>query len=119
MKISTLATLTISRVLASQALAGPLKEAKINRIVNDVKVVEPLLRTLNDAYLKKDADAMKRLMSDDHIAILQTPARAGDRINNAGDFHILATGRFFDHPPHLAVTEQRNFHNWGLGVGGR
>src|SRR5262249_6251394 len=29
-----------------------------------------LLKTLNTAYLKKDVDTMKRLMSDDHVAIL-------------------------------------------------
>ena len=38
---STSLTLTVLAALASHALAGPLKEAKINQIVNDVKVVEP------------------------------------------------------------------------------
>src|SRR6516164_9150315 len=38
------------------------------------KVVESL-KTLNNAYLKKDVDIMKRLMSDDHLAILASGQR--------------------------------------------
>ena len=41
MKPTTLSTLATLAVLASQTLAGPLREAKINQIVNDVKIVEP------------------------------------------------------------------------------
>ena len=41
----------------------------------DAKAVEQLLRTLNDAYLKKDIDSMKRLMSDDHVAIVASGQR--------------------------------------------
>ena len=41
MKLNILPTLATLTVLTSQILAGPLKEAKINQIVNDVKVVEP------------------------------------------------------------------------------
>lgn len=41
MKPTSLSTLAILAALASHALGGALKEAKINQIVNDVKVVEP------------------------------------------------------------------------------
>jgi uncharacterized protein (TIGR02246 family) len=41
----------------------------------DAKAVEQLLRTLNDAYFKKDVDTMKRLMSDDHVAIVASGQR--------------------------------------------
>lgn len=33
------------------------------------------LRTLNNAYVKKDLDAMKKLMADDHLAILGSGQR--------------------------------------------
>ena len=33
------------------------------------------LKMLNNAYLKKDVDTMKRLMSDDHVAILASGQR--------------------------------------------
>jgi hypothetical protein len=33
------------------------------------------LKTLNNVYLKKDVDTMKRLMSDDHVAILASGQR--------------------------------------------
>src|SRR5262245_38726249 len=38
------------------------------------KVVQSL-RTLNNAYVKKDVEAMKKLMSDDHLAILGSGQR--------------------------------------------
>jgi len=38
------------------------------------KVVQSL-RTLNNAYVKKDIEAMKKLMSDDHLAILGSGQR--------------------------------------------
>lgn len=41
MKSTSLSTLAILAALVSPALGGALKEAKINQIVNDVKVVEP------------------------------------------------------------------------------
>jgi hypothetical protein len=41
MKTASLHTLTILALLSSPALAGPLREAKIHQIVNDVKIVEP------------------------------------------------------------------------------
>lgn len=41
MKLTALPSLALLTALASHAFAGPLKEAKINQIVNDVKLVEP------------------------------------------------------------------------------
>lgn len=41
MKATALSALAILTSLAAHALAGPLREARINQIVNDVKVVEP------------------------------------------------------------------------------
>lgn len=41
MKTASLHTLTFLALLSSPALAGPLREAKIHQIVNDVKIIEP------------------------------------------------------------------------------
>ncbi|MGB8170204.1 MAG: FecR domain-containing protein, partial [Chthoniobacteraceae bacterium] len=41
MKLQALPALALCAALISHAFAGPLKEAKINQIVNDVKLVEP------------------------------------------------------------------------------
>jgi hypothetical protein len=41
MKTTTISAFAILTALISPAFAGPLKEAKINQIVNDVKVIEP------------------------------------------------------------------------------
>ena len=39
------------------------------------KKVQDFLQTLNNAYIKKDLDTMKRLMTDDHLAILASGVR--------------------------------------------
>lgn len=41
MKFTAPASLAILTALASHVVAGPLKEARINQIVNDVKLIEP------------------------------------------------------------------------------
>ena len=41
MKLNTLPAMVLLTALSTHAFAGPLKEAKINQIVNDVKVIEP------------------------------------------------------------------------------
>ena len=41
MKLIALPTLALLTALTAPAFAGPLKEAKINQIVNDVKLIEP------------------------------------------------------------------------------
>ena len=50
---------------------------------------------------------------DAHVGVFDVPARAGHGVNHAGDFDLPAAGRLFDHPPHLAITEQRYLHSRG------
>jgi ketosteroid isomerase-like protein len=56
-----------------------------------VKEVEQAIRTLNEAFVKKDADTIRRLMADEHLAITayyggaQTKA---EQLKNLPDYQV-------------------------------
>lgn len=54
------------------------------------KEVESLLRKLNDAFVKKDVETMKLLMSKDHVGILNRGQRmtGAEQRNSLGDLHL-------------------------------
>ena len=54
------------------------------------KNVESLLRKLNDAFVKKDVETVKRLMSEDHIAILGNGQRQTgiEHLNSVADLNF-------------------------------
>ena len=57
--------------ILAAALLGVAAEPK-----DDAKTeVVQLLRKLNDAFVKRDVETMKRLMSDDHISIVSSGQR--------------------------------------------
>jgi ketosteroid isomerase-like protein len=56
-----------------------------------VKEVEKAITALNEAFQKRDADAVKRLVTDDHVAVTPYyggPATAAEMVATLGDLKI-------------------------------
>jgi uncharacterized protein (TIGR02246 family) len=61
-------TVLLGLVIVSATSAQAPKEDTTAKVVG-------LLKTLNAAFLNRDADTMKKLMTDDHVAILSSGQR--------------------------------------------
>jgi len=78
------------------AFAVLLIAVPIARADDATKEIEKALAALNDAFVKKDADAIKKLMSDDHISVTTyyggpvTPAQQIAALTEFKDFEYTA-----------------------------